>query len=450
MSSNKRALPLLHHHRRADRSSDIWDYDHRRRVLPSGLTLTEIHLPHLHSGSIAVYLRTGSRFESAADNGLTHFLEHMVFRGTEHHPSAHALNLAVEKLGGTLFAATAPDSTMFEMTLPQESLVRGIELLAEIVTEPLFREIEVERRVIIEEIREDLDEQDNPIDIDFLARAKLWPDNPLGQAVTGPLTNAMRFTSDDVLRHFETHYTAANTVVCLSGAFDPQQLGPAAEHAFSRLPHGVAPLPIPSPSLGRGPTVSYAHRPGSQTNVQLSFHAPGSEDADWIAAAILLRVLDDGMSTRLHRRIFDELGLAYNVGADLEGYHDVGALALQATATHENIVTITEQLLDLVRELRDEPITDDERAKAVHRASWALETFLDDPHAMSGWFGEQTLYHPPVSLEERSRQIAGLAKTDLERVAQRIFTRENLHLTAVGVVSDADRDALERLVRRFS
>ena len=151
----------------------------------------EVCQPHLHRGSIAVYFKAGSMYETAAENGLSHFLEHMVFRGTAHHPNAYDVNLAVEKLVGNLFAATGPDSTEFGITLPTECLVSGSELLAEVVTAPVFRDIEIERRIVTEEIREDLDEDGKPIDMDFLSRRRLWPGHALGYAVTGPLDNAL-------------------------------------------------------------------------------------------------------------------------------------------------------------------------------------------------------------------------------------------------------------------
>ncbi len=169
--------------------------------------------------ALRLLVEAGSLHETEEQRGLAHFLEHMIFRGTEQHPNAYDLNMAVEKLGGNLFAATGPDSTEFGITLPTECLVSGAQLLAEVVTKPIFRDMEIERRIITEEIREDLDEEGKPIDVDFLSRRRLWPEHPLGHAVTGPLENAMAFTGEDIRAHFIKHYVAENAVVCLSGAY---------------------------------------------------------------------------------------------------------------------------------------------------------------------------------------------------------------------------------------
>jgi predicted Zn-dependent peptidase len=425
-------------------------YSYSRRFLDNGLTLVEVCQPHLHRGSIAVYFKAGSMYETAAENGLSHFLEHMVFRGTAHHPNAYDVNLAVEKLGGNLFAATGPDSTEFGITLPTECLVSGSELLAEVVTAPVFHDMEIERRIVIEEIREDLDEEGKPIDMDFLSRRRLWPGHALGYAVTGPLDNALGFTVDDIQNHFLKHYVAENAVVCLSGSYDKDVLVPAVEKAFSHIPKRHSNLTVPPPPLGLGPSVWHAHRPGSQTQVRIAFHGPGGSSSDRIALAIMMGILDDGMSTRLHRRIFDELGLAYNVSADMELYKDAGAINFDATTSHGKVVEIIKQIAKLIVELRDHPVERQELEKAKRREVWDLEGFLDDPHAMSAWYGEQDLYWRPRTIEDRIRIVGSIAEDDIVRVARRIFTSKNMHVTTVGVLDDQTQKEVEREMLQFS
>jgi predicted Zn-dependent peptidase len=417
--------------------------------MDNGLTIVQVHQPHLHRGSIAVYFRIGSRFECPEDNGLSHFLEHMIFRGSRNHPSAYLLNLAVEQLGGTLFAATAPDSTEFEMTLPPESIDAGIALMAEIVTQPKFCDISIERRVIAEEIREDLDENGKPIDIDYLSRSRLWPRHSLGQPVTGPIENVLRFDDADVRRHFEKNYTAANAIVAVSGSFEVARTYATVERCFRDLPPGGGPRGQKSPELGPGPTAAHTHRPGSQTVVRIAFHAPGQDDDDRAALSILLGLLDDGMSSRLHRRIFDECGLAYNLGADIDPYADVSAFNIDASTSHENVLEIVIQLLALVEELRDQPVCEDELAKTIRRAVWSIDEFQDDPHAMSGWYGEQELFRRPISLEDWASRLASVKMADIKRVASRVFNPGNLHLTTVGVLKEANRGRIERIVSKF-
>ena len=411
-------------------------YSYSKRTLENGVRFIQIGQKHLHRASISVCFRAGSRFETPEENGLSHFLEHMVFRGTNKYPTSFELNLAVESLGGTLYAATSPDSTEFEITLPSESLAEGIRILAEIVRFPRYREIEIERQVIAEEIREELDEHEKSIDIDYLSRRRLWPRDPLGQSITGPLENALQFTKDDCERHRANCYVGNNAVVCLSGAYDENEIGPVVEEAFSGLEPGTKQCISQAPTPGRGPTTFYHHRPGSQTHLRLAFHAPGAKDPDDIPLAILLGVLDDGMSTRLHKRIFEELGLAYNIGADLEIYPDTGAINIDATASHGKIAEISRQILDITSDLKNNLVTEEEIRKAQKREIWALRSFLDDTHSMSTWYGEQELHWQPQPLAERIDAISKITRQDVMRVATRIFCLDNLHVTLVGVQDD--------------
>jgi predicted Zn-dependent peptidase len=431
----------------------LMDYSYSKRSLTNGLKVVEVLQPHLHSSSIAVFFGAGSRYESPEENGLSHFLEHMIFRGTKRHRNAFDFNLAVERLGGTLFAATAPDSTVFQLTLPGENLSSGACLLAEAVTCPIFQNIDIERRVILEEIKEELDEGENQIDIDFLSRQRLWPGHPLGQSVLGSLDNARKFDVKDLFGHLSAYYVAERAVLCLSGAFDADSLALTVEREFSALTKGdlgiVRREYSTPPVLGQGPTFHHALRPGSQTQIRMAFHAPGVTDPDRIALAVLMGVLDDGMSTRLHRRIFDELGLAYNLGADVELYADAGALNVDVVSSHGNVVEIVKQTAKLIAELKEKPIGDDELKKAKNREIWALKCFLDDPHAMSGWYGEQELYLNPVSIEERMRAAEAIERPDVARIADRIFAPKNLHVTTVGVLDNAAQKQMERAMLLF-
>ena len=415
----------------------------------NGLTIVEVCQPHLHRGTVSVFFKAGSRFEMPAENGISHFLEHMIFRGTDGYPTTYAQNLAVEQLGGMLFAATAPDATEFSITLPMETLAEGAGLLATILTKPLFKDIDTERKVIAEEVLEDVDEFGRDIDIDFLSRSRLWPGHPLGQSIAGPLENIEGFTTDQIARHFHQTYVAENAVIALTGGYDPSTLPAIVEASFAALPSGGATPLLVSPTPAPGPTIHHTPKPGSQTQLRLAFHAPGENAALTVPLAIMLGVLDDGMSTRLHRRIFDELGLAYNVGAGMDAYHDVSAFNIDVTASHKNVAAVVRELLALVSELKHTPVPLPELEKAKRRAIWSLDDFLDDPHGMAAWYGEQALYRTPPSL--LSRRDAYLAVTDVEvrHTADVVFSAGNLHVTTVGTVSQKTRHAIAAAVEGF-
>src|SRR5580704_3958445 len=155
------------------------------RTLTNGLRVVVAPLPQLHRSHVALWARVGSRFERGEENGISHFLEHMIYRGTARVPSAHAVNLAFERLGGSLFASTQVDHGIFSLTLPPESLDEACRLFGEVLSEPAFLDIDIERGIVVEEILEDLDDEGRQVDADNLSRALIYKDHPLGFTITG-------------------------------------------------------------------------------------------------------------------------------------------------------------------------------------------------------------------------------------------------------------------------
>lgn len=425
-----------------------WEHRVETFTIPNGLRVVAVPQPHLHRGAISVYVGSGSRFEAARENGLSHFLEHMLFRGTERFPTAFELNDAVERLGGTLAASTAPDATELSVSLPEESLARGLGIVAEVLLRPRFDAVETEKRIVAEEISEDLDDRGRDVDIDLLSRRRLWPDHPLGRSVIGPLENVMRFTADDLRRHLSRVCVARNAVLCVTGRFDPAEIREAAEGAFEGMPPGEPQAYPPAPGAATGPTAAHVAKPGNQTAVRVAFRAPGLDAPDATAASLLLRLLDDGMSTPLHRRVFEDRGLAYNVGAELEQYADAGALNIDAVCSHENVVAVAQEILEIAAGLRDGEIDRAAFGKAKRRAVWSLERHLDSPEAMNVWYGEQELISRLRRLEEEAEAILALGPEDVSRAAAAIVRSEDLHVTTVGALDARRRRALERLAGR--
>ncbi|MBA3454913.1 MAG: insulinase family protein, partial [Deltaproteobacteria bacterium] len=207
-------------------------------TLDNGLGVTTVALPHLHTAVCSLFIKVGSRFESPADNGLSHFVEHMMFRGTERYATSLALNTAVERLGSTLHAETGRDYTMFQMSLEPENVPAAIALLGELLGQPRFSDIELERQLILEEFNEDYDEHDAEINDGDLARGMAFEDHPLGQRIIGPRANVERFAVTDVRRHFTTFYGARNAILCVAGPVQHGRVVEAAMQEFGAMPAG--------------------------------------------------------------------------------------------------------------------------------------------------------------------------------------------------------------------
>ncbi len=418
-------------------------------VLDNGLRVVTVELPHLHTCSLVMYARVGSRYESPADNGLSHFLEHMLFRGTETHPDAFRLNHAIEALGGTLYAETGRDYSLYQLSLPPESLDAGIAIFGEIFRAPAFEGIEVERRIVLEEILEDLDEDDREISIDDIARRVVFADHPLGQRITGPYENVERFTIADVRRHFRRGYGARNMILAVTGAVEHERVIGRVREALGALQPGAEVSFAPPADDQRAPRFHHVPHDGSQTDLRLLFRAPAETAPDFPALQLLARVIDDGFSTRLYHRVCDELGLAYDVGGGLEAFADCGLYTLDGSCAHANVSQLLREALGVLTRLRDEPPAEEELAKARRRYRWDLTASFDDPDAMAGWWAGTELFYPPVGFDEKVRRIEAVTPAEVQALARRVFRPERLTVAAVGLLDSGLLAEVRRVVEGF-
>jgi predicted Zn-dependent peptidase len=391
---------------------------------------------YLHTASVSLVVRAGSRYESPRNNGVSHFFEHMLFRGTSGHPSAHELNLAIEELGGTFQGSTYVDFTTYDTALPPENVQGGIELLGEMVGAPLFQDIDVEKRIIREEILEGLDDDERDVDIDNVARATMFPGHPLGYKITGPLQNVESFRMEDLTEHQRTFYGAQNMVLCVAGAVTPEPVVRSAHDALGSLPAGRR-VPIASPDSDADPQrFVYVYDQGSQTDLRLSFPTFGMRDPRHGALKLLVRLLDDGMSARLHRRICDELGLAYEAFASLDPYEDCGALDFGASVAHDKVPEVLHELLQLAVELRDGEIGNGELERVRNRYLWSLQAMLDDADGLALYFGTTELFELEHSLERTADAIRRVSASDIREVARAVLNPDRAQAACVGVLSE--------------
>ena len=413
--------------------------------LDSGLPVVTIEMPHLHSASIVLYAKVGSRYERARDNGLSHFLEHMLFRGTATLPDAYRLSHAIEDIGGTLYAETGRDYALYQVSLHPDTMGEGLCLFGEIFTRPAFTDIDVERKVILEEMSEDYDDKGRFVQVDDLSRAAAFEGHPLSQRIIGPKENVERFTTQDVRRFFARSYGAANVVLCVAGAAKHKDVLSVSRRAFEAMPAGRR-MPSGAPGAPHGPRLIITRNAGSQTQVQILFRAFGEHDPDYASLLLLSRVIDDGMSTRLHRRLIDELGLAYYVSGSPEHFHDTGLYEIDGAAAHENVPAFIAESLRVLQRVCSEAPGVDELDKAKRRYRWDLDASFDDPDAMAGWWGGSELFFGPTPYEAKLAAIDAVTPDDVRRTASRIFQRERMTVSCVGLLSRALVREIEKIV----
>jgi predicted Zn-dependent peptidase len=420
-----------------------------RARLANGLRVVTVETPYLHTANLCLYVRAGSRYETVESNGLSHFVEHMLFRGSSQFPDSLALNRAIEELGGTLYAETGRDYSLYQIPLRAQDMRRGLAILGDLFSTPAFRDIELERQIILEEILEDLDDRGRNVNVDDLSRQVAWDRHPLGYTITGPLKNVRRFRAPDVRRHFERFYGAENMILCVAGPLSHKRVVEWAREAFARVPAGARRKPAPPRPAGPGPRFRSVYNESAQAQVQLVFHALAETDPDYQALRALVRVLDDGMSTPLHYQICDQKGLAYSVAGSLHSYHDSALLEIDAACAHAKLPELVTEALAILARFRDAPVSDAELEKAKHRFSNDLESCYDDLDSLCGWFGGTELFYRPRSQEQRLRELEGVRAADIRRVARRVIRRDRLNVAVVGSMSPSLTKKVSRIVNEF-
>jgi predicted Zn-dependent peptidase len=419
-----------------------------RTELSNGVRIVGLSLPSVHRTAIACELNVGSRYESAGENGLSHLLEHMLYRGIPDYPTAHEQALAFERLGGTLVATTSHEFGTLAVSCPPQNFEPTLGLFARVFREPLLDGLTIEKRIVKEEILERLDEDGALVDDHDLLYALAFPEHALGRPVTGTVETIEKFGTDRIRGHHERHYVGAGTVVAVAGPADAGAMVRSVERSFETLPRG-APIASVPPAPQSSARFRYVRHGSSQTALRVGFRGGGMSSADQAAVELILRLLDDGNSTRLYTRICDERGLSYDVSAGYEALRDVGFCDVSCDMAHDEATTVLTEVFDVIRSLRDEGPSAPELDKAKARHAWSIEHILDDPSELSDFFADATLRDYAPTLSDLRDRIESVAMHDVREAAARLFRAENLSVIVVGLQGAKGRKTLEKLVSGF-
>jgi predicted Zn-dependent peptidase len=424
-------------------------HDVRSHRLANGLRVLTIQRPHLHRAVTSVYVHVGSRHERPRQNGLSHFLEHMLFRGSATHPSAAKVNDAVESLGGSMNAATHSDFTMYELSAPPDALGEVTGILGGILTRPVFADRKVEVGIVREELLEDVDARGRDISPDNHARRLVFGKHPLGAPIAGTARNVARFGEDDLRAYHGHHYVAGNMVACAAGPLDHGALLRAVSESLRDVAAG--PLREAKPYTRRrrrGRHALVAH-PGSQTALRIAYPCEGLDDPTGAATEMLLRVIDDGMSTRLYRQVCEERGLAYDASADLERFAEVGVIDVAASVARSSVGDVVEEVLGIFRALAEEGPTEAELEKAKRRFGFDLDALDDDAQDLCDFYGPAELFGQRRSPDDRRVELMTLTRDDLRAAAARVLDPSRANVVLVGPRATRHEAELRALFRSF-
>ena len=412
---------------------------HVRSVLPSGLRVVTQSMPGARSASVAIFVPVGSRHEDEAHAGLSHLLEHLVFKGTRDHPEPGALSQVVEGVGGSINASTDRELTVYSSKVPAEQLAVALHAVSELALHPVLRraDLSAEKPVIVDEIRMYVD---SPSDHVFtLFDELLYGRHPLGREIAGTIGSVRRATHRGVVDHWRAAYRPGRVVLAVAGAIDHEQvLGAAAEWQAAgppengrpaRRPPVAAPAPKPAP---RG-SLRVSARRLSQGNLCLGMPGVARDDPDRWALDLLGAILGDGMGSRLFLELRERRSLVYDVSTFSATYADTGTFGVHAGFDPEDAERVVTAILEELDRISTDPVSVSELDRARAYTRGRLELRMEDSGAVAGWIGTgETLLPRILTVDEVIEYLEAVTIDDLLRVAHRFLAPSEARLAVLG------------------
>ncbi len=409
-------------------------------TLSNGLRLVTTVIPTAQSAATSFFVRVGSRDENPRTNGLSHYIEHMLFKGTERRPTAPEISEAIEGAGGGLNAFTTKEITCYWNNLPFERVETGIEVLGDMLLRSLLssEEIERERTVVQQEIRRS---HDSPgAYVGELLSTAAYGDQPVGWPIAGTIETVQAMQREDFVAHMASFYNAANAVLSVAGNIDVAQVRAFAEREFGGLPLGAAATFAPGRGERPAEHILIEQREIEQTNLALSAPGMGRNDPERYALDIMNTALGRGMSSRLFKEVRERRGLAYSVSSGASRYMDIGTVSVSAGVTREHQEEALQVITAELQRMVDEPMGDEELQRTKDYACGSFRLSLETPMSLGQRRGTQLLMdgqiEPPDVTVERLRSVTA---EDVQRVAKRVFGERRYSLAVVGPSADADR-----------
>ena len=416
-----------------------WQID----TLANGLRIVTTPMATAQSVNVCIFVGVGSRMEERRTNGICHYLEHMLFKGSAKRPTALDISQAVEGAGGALNAFTNKEFTGYWAHVPFDRMDLAIDVLEDMVRNPLLdgAEIDRERTVVQQEIKRAHD-QPGAWAGELLSRA-CYGDQPIGWPIAGTEESVQAMQRDDFVAHMAAWYVPENIVVAVAGNTTPEQVVALIEERTA----GVERRPVPSfvaatPGLPAG-RVQVEARDIDQSNLFYGLRAISRKDPDRYPLTILNSLLGRGMSSRLFKEVRERRGLAYSVGSSVSRHHDTGVLAVSAGVSPEKAEEAGKVILEEVFKLVDEPAPEDELTRARDYTVGNFRLSLETTMALTQWTGENLVTMGEIEdVDEVVSKLSAVTAEDVQRVARRLFTRDNVAMSLVG--PKADPDLLEK------
>ena len=418
---------------------------YQKETLNNGLRLFTAKMPHTRSVSICIFVGVGSRYETGEWAGVSHFIEHMCFKGTPGRPSPKEISAAIEGVGGVVNAGTDKELTVYWCKVARPHFPLALDVLVDMLRNSRFdpEDIERERQVIIEEINLSKDAPQHQVGM--LIDELLWPNHPLGRDIAGSKESVAGISRDMMLEFLSGQYLPADTVVAVAGDIQHEEVVDLMSQSlgmWTSKPARVGFLPYQEQP---NPWLQIISRNTEQTHLCLALPGLPILHPERFSLDLLNTVLGEGMSSRLFLEIRDRLGLAYGIHSYVEHFNDSGSVIVYAGVEHENLAVTVKAILEQLALLK-EPVSEPEVMKAKELSKGRLLLRMEDSRSVAGWAGAQEVLTGRVlSVEQVVSTIDAITSEQIAQVAQQLFTDDKLRLAVVGPVTAGEH--LEELLK---
>ena len=414
-------------------------FKHKLHTFDSGLRLVTVPMPATKTATVFVLVGTGSKYESKEINGISHFLEHMMFKGTTKRPGTMDIARELDTIGAEYNAFTGKEYTGYYAKASAEKLDTTMDVVFDIFLNSKFseEEITIEKGVIVEEINmyRDLPQRH----VSDLFEQLLYGDQPAGWEIAGEKEIVTKLERKDFVKYFNSHYVAENTIVAVAGSVTHEEVKAKIENYFKDIRHGkLLGKPVVTEAQGK-PNQIISFKKTDQTHFILGFRSFGMFDDRRYALSVLSKILGGGMSSRLFYEVRERRGLAYYVRSETNPYTDTGYFCVSAGVNNEKTLDAIKVILDEINKVKANGVTEKELQQAKDNAEGSMALGLEHSDGVAMSYADSVLFHKKVlTPEEELGKIKSVTLEDVHKVAQEVFNDKNLNLALIGPFEDAE------------
>ncbi len=407
-------------------------------------------MPYMKSVAIVFGIGAGSRHEARKHQGISHLIEHMLFKGTTKRKDTLEISQVIEGIGGEINASTSKEMTHLYVKVPREHFKTAFNVLADLITDSLMRKEDLckEKNVIIEEIRK---YQDIPEElVEILLDRIMWKNHPLGRSVLGNEKSVMNIQREDVLSYINRFYRPNNLVISVAGNIKTREVVPLIEKYFKKNEKGGIKKYIPVKDNQKTAQVGIKFKKSNQTHLSFGFSGISRLNSEKYSQDLLDIILGSGLSSRLFQEIRVKKSLAYDIHSFIQYFNDTSAFNIYSGIDSGKLRDTIRTILEELNKIKDNSLKEEELRKAKEMYKGALSLSLESTLSRAFWLGNRVLlYGEPSNFAEIKRKIEEVKLQDIQKTARNIFTKDKINLSILGPFKEKNKEEYDSLLQEL-